>query len=204
MHLQDFEQASLNVSIFKTKFKSQLEIEIYQLNKEIADLEINLTRLLDIVKKNVIVSNISGVGYNSEGIQTGSFLQKGQKVAEIIPNLDLEVVCYVSPKDIAFIELNQKVNIQVDAYNYFDWGTINGFVSQIKKDVVLVNNRPTYIVHCTTGQNYLTSKSGAKGEVIKGMTCRVNFFLTKASLWQIIFTKTNEWLNPKANKLEIE
>lgn len=195
----DYRQAISDLKILETNTQSQWQTERFALRQELNNIKVKESQLKDLMIKSAVIANISGTGYNTEGIQVGTFVQGGQKIAEIIPDNNLIAICLVSPKDIGYIKENQKVRLQIDAYNYYDWGTINGFVSEIIKDVSIVDNKPFYIVHCRINKTYLTLKNGYKGNLIKGMTGRANFNLTTRTLWQLLFTNVNEWLNPKQN-----
>ena len=76
---------------------------------------------------------------------------------------------------------------------------LDASVFEVAKDVSLVDNKPLYAVKCKLTKSFLTLKSGYKGNIIKGMTGRANFYLTSRTLWQLFFTNINDWLNPKSN-----
>ncbi|TGE28113.1 HlyD family secretion protein [Hymenobacter metallicola] len=193
----DHKQAQIDLKILETTTRSQWQTDKYSLRQELDNLAVREAQQRELLTKSVVVANMSGTGYNAEGIQSGTFVQGGQKIAEIIPDNDLIAICLISPKDIGFIKENQKVRLQIDAYNYYDWGTINGSVLEIVKDVSIVDNQPFYVVHCKADKTFLTLKSGYRGNLLKGMTGRANFVLTNRTLWQLLFTNINEWLDPK-------
>lgn len=195
----DYNQALSDLKIHDTNTKAQWQTDKFTLQQEFDNLVAKEDQSKNVIIKSTVIANISGTGYNTEGIQNGTFVQSGQKIAEIIPNSNLIAICLVSPKDIGFIKTNQKVRLQIDAYNYYDWGILTASVSEIIKDVRIIDNKPFYIVHCKMDRTFLTLKSGYKGTVIKGMTGRANFNLTTKTLWQLLFTDLNEWLNPSQN-----
>lgn len=51
-------------------------------------------------------------------------------------------------------------------------------------------------VKCQLDRNYLSLKSGIKGFLKKGMTVRARFIVTNRSLLQLLYQKTDKWLNP--------
>lgn len=171
---------------------------IYQYSQELFGLQPS-NPTASSTRKGYVIANISGTGHIAEGLQLGSYIQGGQKVAEILPDSGLLAVCYVSPRDIAFVRPGQNVQLQIDSYNYYDWGMLNGSVTEIFKDLVFIENRPFYIVHCKMERDFLTLKNGYVGKLLKGMTGKANFIQGKKSLWQLLFTKVNEWFNPKAS-----
>jgi hypothetical protein len=171
---------------------------IYQYSQELFGLQ-GSNQTLPNTRTGSVIANISGTGHVVEGLQVGSFVLGGQKVAEILPDSGLLAVCYVSPKDIAYVKIGQNVQLQIDSYNYYEWGMLNGTVAEIYKDLVLIENRPFYIVHCKMEHDFLTLKNGYVGKLLKGMTGKANFVQGKKSLWQLLFTKVNDWFNPKAS-----
>ena len=106
------------------------------------------------------------------------------------------IECYVSPTDIGFIKIGQHVNFQLDAFNYNQWGMSSGEVIDISKDIIIVNEQPVFRVRCSLHNKFLYLKSGYEGSLKKGMTLTGRFQLTNRSLWQLMFDKIDNWLNP--------
>ncbi len=194
-----YRQAQADMKLLETQSRSRWQTEQYQFNQELNNLKIRQNELTEAIKNSVVTANVSGIGYKEEGIQLGAFVQSGQRIAEIVPDSFLIAVCYVSPKDIGFIKEGQRVQLQIDAYNYFEWGMLNGTVFEVAKDVNIVQNKPFYAVKCKVDKSFLTLKNGYRGIIMKGMTGRANFYLTTRSLWHLLFSSINDWLNPKAN-----
>lgn len=194
-----YNQAKIDLELLLRKSRSQWQTDKYQLEQERTDLKIKVNQLEDIVKKSVIVANTSGVSYITEGLQPGTYIQSGQKIAEIIPDTGLIAVCWVTPKDIAFIKLGQQVQLQIDSYNFYDWGMAHGNVTEIFKDVDFIDNKPYYAIYCNLDKPFLILKNGYKGAFMKGMTGKASFTLNKITLWQLLFTKANDWFNPNRN-----
>ena len=74
----------------------------------------------------IVLAPISGEIIQSSDIQLGSIVSPGQRIAEISPDGELVATCFVKPADIGLINEKQKVRIQVDAFNYHEWGMIDG------------------------------------------------------------------------------
>lgn len=151
-------------------------------------------------KDRPVVANVSGVGNIVEGLQVGTYVQGGQKLAEILPDSSLTAVCYIAPNEIAYFKEGQEINLQLDAFNYNEWGMLGATVVEIKKNVAIVENRPFYVVHCKIARPYMALKNGYQGAIVKGMTGRANFQKSKRTLWQLLFTKVSEWFNPNTTK----
>ncbi len=185
--LSFIEQQSLN--IWQAE-KTRLELE----NKEINSL---INQLQDEKRQYVLIAPINGALTNVSGIQVGSYISPGTQVAQISPDNELLAECYISPSDIGYIYTGQKVNLQLDAFNYNQWGLIYAEVIQISEDIISLNDQPVFKVRCQLSKNFLVLKSGHKGYLKKGMTLTGRFKLTKRTLYQLLFDKMDDWFNPK-------
>jgi len=173
----------------------QSEQTTYQ--QGIVELTANIRQLEDEKTKYILKAPASGTVIQFAGIQVGSFLIPGQPIAYISTDADLLAECYISPADIGYIKENQDVAFQLDAFNYNQWGLAYGNVKEISKDVILMNEQPVFRVRCSLDTKYLQLKNGYKGDLKKGMTLTGRFCLTDRSLWQLLFDKIDNWVNPK-------
>jgi len=94
------------------------------------------------------------------------------------------------------LKKENKVNFQVSAFNYNQWGLANGKIEEIGNDVQIINNTPTFKVLCSLDQNFLKLKNGFKGKLKKGMVVNAQFELTERSLFDLLYDKIDDWLNP--------
>ena len=118
----------------------------------------------------------------------------------ISPDQDLLVECYLSPADIGFIRDSMNVRFQFDAFNYNQWGLGKGKVMDVSNDIITRNEQPVFKVRCTLDTRELKLKNGYRGKLKKGMTLTARFQVTKRSLFQLLYDKVDDWLNPKLNK----
>ncbi|MDR0230943.1 MAG: HlyD family efflux transporter periplasmic adaptor subunit [Dysgonamonadaceae bacterium] len=173
------------------------QAEMTRLEYENKDLHSQLQQLIKRKKQYIITAPVGGniVQYNS--IQPGNFTQTGQTIAQITISDTLLIECYISSADIGYIEKGQKIQVQVDTYNYQQWGLLEGKVAEILPDIAEINNMPCFRVRCAMNSNYLELPNGYKGYMKKGMTITGRFFLTRRSLLQLLFDKIDDWMNPK-------
>lgn len=156
---------------------------------------------LNIEAKNyVLIAPITGTIENFNGVQAGSFLNASQPIAHISPVDNLIVESTVSPNDIGLIKRNQKVKFQLDAFNYNQWGLLTGKVIDIDKNITLQENQAYFKVRCALDAKELKLKSGYKTQVSKGMTLTTRYIITRRSLFDLLFDKVDDWLNPKQIK----
>lgn len=172
-------------------------IEYTNLSKE---LENNTERLFKSKSQFVVIAPINGTLMNVKPQEEGSQISIGTTVGEISPDTDLMVECFVQPKDIGIINPNTSVNFQIDAFNYNQWGKATGRISEISKDIVLVENQPVFRVECRLNEEYLTLKNGVKGSLKKGMTLNANFRLSERTLFDLLYDNVDDWLNPNRNQ----
>ncbi|WP_343331006.1 HlyD family efflux transporter periplasmic adaptor subunit [Polaribacter staleyi] len=139
---------------------------------------------------------MNGTLINIIGIQEGSFINAGIPLAEISPDSNLIAECYVSPIDIGLINPNNTIKFQIDAFNYNQWGLATGKILEIGKDIELINETPIFKIRCKIDQKHLTLKNNFKGNLKKGMTFSARFKLTERTLYQLLYDKIDDWLNP--------
>ena len=155
--------------------------------------------MLDIEEDNyVIKAATSGRLTNFKGMAEGAYLVQGQQLGDIAPEQDLIAECLVAPKDIGFIRLHQTVRLQVDSYNYNQWGMVPAVVTEIDQNVVVDTKTGLsfFKVRCALQQNYLSLSNGYKVEIGKGSSFSARFYLLERSLWQLVFDRMDDWFNP--------
>jgi multidrug resistance efflux pump len=158
---------------------------------------------IDLLKKQkdlfVIRSPVNGTIQSFTGIYAGTNLQSGQLVAVISPSNAMIAEIYMPANKIGMLNKGQLAKIQVDAFNYNEWGMLSGQIKGISDDYFLVNNRPVFKVKCSLGSNTLKLRNGTPGTIRKGMTVNARFIISKRSLFQLLYQKSDDWFNPSRN-----
>lgn len=195
-HTLDLKQAQNEVNTIVKRFQAKWQSEELQHKTEIFNIQQQLAQIEAEKDKLIVTANATGSILKMSGIQQGSYIQAGQKLAEISPNNNLIAVCLVSPKDIGFIHIGQALQLHIDAFNYNAWGAIQATVIEISKDVYLTDDKtPFFKIKAKLSKEFLQLKNGYKGNVIKGMTATASFMITKRSLWNLLFDKVDDWFN---------
>jgi len=139
----------------------------------------------------------------SSDIQMGSMVSAGQKMAEISPKGDLIATCFVKPSDIGMIHEKQEVKIQVDAFNYNEWGMLKGEIIDISDDMLVENGSQAFFrVKCKPERTSLSLKNGVKADIRKGMSLNTRIIIIRRSLFHLLFDKSDSWFNPYNFKTE--
>lgn len=149
-----------------------------------------------------VIAGTNGTLINVLNLNEGDFVHPQQKLAEISPDTTLLAVTYISPMDIAFIEKGQEVSFQIDAYNYNQWGIATGKVIDIADDLSLLSEKEAgFLVTCALDNPSLILSNGKEGYVKKGMTYNARFVIARRSLFQLLYDKVDNWLNPQVQSL---
>ena len=145
-----------------------------------------------------VTSPVSGTLDQFKGIYKGSSVQAGSLLAIISPDSTLYAEVYVSPRNIGYIYLGMPVHIRVSSFNYNEWGTISGEVTEISSDFLTDNsvNQAFYKVKCNLEKNFLVRKNGVTGTLKKGMYVSSHFMITEKTLFDLIYQKMDDWANP--------
>lgn len=157
------------------------------LNQEIKDKDMYIVR-----------SPVDGTVDQFSGVYCGSSIQAGQSLAVISPDSTLCLEVYVTPRNIGFMSVGMSVNVQVESFNYNEWGTIPGRVKDISSDFLTDSQGNSfYKVKCEMERDYLQLKNGRVGKLKKGMTVNAHFMVTRRSLFDLLYQKMDGWVNPK-------
>jgi multidrug resistance efflux pump len=176
-------------SLWQNK-KRELEEQIKNLNGSLQKIKVE-------AKNYVITAPISGTIENFSGIQVGSFLNASQPIATISATDKLIVESSVSPNDIGLIQKNQKVKFQIDAFNYNQWGLLEGKVIDIDRNITVQGEQAFFKVRCALNNTAMQLQSGYKTKVSKGMTLTTRYIISRRSLYDLLFDKVDDWINPK-------
>ncbi|WP_291400512.1 HlyD family efflux transporter periplasmic adaptor subunit [Daejeonella sp.] len=168
-----------------------------ELQNQLQNLDGTLQKIKIEFKNYVIIAPITGTIEGFSGIQIGSFLNASQLIANISSIDSLIVESSVSPSDIGLIKKGQKVKYQIDAFNYNQWGLLEGIVTDIDHNITMQGEKAFFNVRSSLKSTKLQLKSGYKAKVSKGMTLTTRYIITKRSLFDLLFDKVDDWLNPK-------
>jgi HlyD family secretion protein len=188
--------AQNEVKIFANNYFSKWQSDITQYKTSLKEINSNLEQVQKEKDLYFICAPITGNIEQFTGIYKGGSLSAGETVAVISPDSNLISEIFVSPGDIGYLNQSDKVWIQVDAFNYNEWGMLPGNINNISSDFFSLNNMPMFRVRCTMDKNYLLLHNGLKGYLKKGMTVRARFRIAELSLFQILYQRIDRWINP--------
>ncbi len=197
----EYQLAVNNLKQYKKQQKNNWQTKISEYQNILRELKGQLTQLEQNQKELIVTAPIDGILKNVMGIEQGSLILSGNPIAEISPDTGLIAECYVSPSDIGLISKEKPVNFQIDAFNYNQWGLATGNILEISKDIDIINEQAVFKIRCELDQKHLELKNGFEGRFNKGMTLNARFQLTERTLFDLLYDKVDDWLNPSSPRI---
>lgn len=183
--------------------KSIWQNDLAMRRNESVNLLAGLEQCTESMANRIVLAPASGEIIQSADIQQGSIVNQGQVVAEISPDGELSATCFVKPADIGLIREKQEVKIQVDAFNYNEWGMLHGEIVDISDDMIVENGSNAFFrIRCKPDNTFLTLKNGHRAYIKKGMSLNTRVIVTRRSLFNLLFDKADKWFNPYTYKQE--
>ncbi len=178
------------------RYRTRWQTALTSLRTDLQDLASQQAQVAEQRAAYTITAPASGTVELVASLSPGSPVQEGELLAVISPRSDLVAQVYVAPRDIGLLHPGMAVRMMVDAFNYTDWGVIEGSVTEISDDFVEVDGRPMFKVTCALARTRLSLANGFTSTVRKGMTLQARFVVAERSLLQLLRDDVNDWLNP--------
>lgn len=149
------------------------------------------------ISNSVVTAPISGVIQNSIDIQQGGMVMANQLLGEITPDSLLVAIVYVKPSDIGYLKVGLMAKLQVDAFNYNQWGILEAHVNEISSDVYTDNSNNIFFkVTLSLSRDFMKLTNGYTAKLRKGMTVNAHILITQRTLLNLIYDKADSWFNP--------
>ncbi len=198
-----YQVAKSNKDQYHKQQKIAWQNQLTDYEKQERELISTLSQFSENRELSVLTAPEDGTLLDVAGISEGSFINAGIHLATLSPKAALLVECYLSPADIGLIKNGNKANFQIDAFNYNQWGVATGKIVSVANDVQIENNMPVFKVRCELDQKALSLKNGFIGNFKKGMTLTARFELTDRSLFQLLYDKVDDWVNPNQRTIQL-
>jgi membrane fusion protein, adhesin transport system len=183
-------------------FKSEASNELQKINTEIKKYESKLVADEDKLDKTILVSPVDGIVKQINVNTIGGVVKSGMDLIEIVPQSDILLIeAKIDPKDIAFINPQQRAIVKITAYDFSIYGGLEGKIVEISADSIEDKDNKDktsyYKVVIKTEQNYL-EKDKQKLPIIPGMITTVDIVTGKKSILDFLLKPI---LKTKANAL---
>ncbi|APW66209.1 secretion protein HylD [Poseidonibacter parvus] len=184
------EEAKNRISEKAKIFRAEASNELQKLNTEIKKYESKLVSEVDKLEKTVLHSPVDGIVKQINVNTVGGVIKSGMELIEIVPQSDILLIeAKIDPKDIAFINPQQKAIVKITAYDFAIYGGLDGQITEISADSIIdkndKNQKSYYKIVIKTKQNYL-ERNGQKLPIIPGMITSVDIITGKKSILDFI------------------
>jgi multidrug resistance efflux pump len=202
---KEFYDIQINYQKSQSSYKAFVQEQLSTWQQDLARYKLELSQY----KQNLSVVNTDATYYLVkaptsgviQGINTryqGGLLQANETLCTISPEGNLIGECYVPTRDIGLLKVGQLVRYQMEAFDYNYFGVLTGKVATIDNDFTVINNTPVFKVRCSFDSTQLHLKNGFTGTLKKGLNFQARFIVSRRSLWQLLYDKLDDWLNPNA------
>lgn len=198
----EIEEAKNKIVEKMNTFRAEASNELQKINTEIKKYESKLIAENDKLDKTVLFSPVNGIIKQININTVGGVVKSGTDLIEIVPLSDILLIeAKIDPKDIAFINPQQKAIVKITAYDFSIYGALEGKIVEISADSIEDKNskeqKSYYKVMIQTEKNFL-EKDGTKLPIIPGMITSVDIITGKKSILDFILKPI---LKTKANAL---
>jgi len=197
----EYNLAKNSIAQLKQQQRSVWQTNLTEYKNTLIEFKSSKEQLFENISHYTITAPINGTLLNVKNLAPNTYVSGGQSFAEISPNTDLLVECFVSPSDIGLLNKDNVTNFQVDAFNYNQWGLVTGKIIDIGKDIEIINSEPVFKIRCMMNEQSLQLKNGFIGKLKKGMTLTAQFEVIERSLFDLLYDKIDDWLNPSRNEI---
>tara|TARA_B100001250_G_scaffold216320_1_gene185615 strand:+ start:3274 stop:4236 length:963 start_codon:yes stop_codon:yes gene_type:complete len=159
---------------------SQAESEYQVLRDQIPNLEDKLKRTSVTAPRDGIINRILIS-------TTGGVIQPGNPILEMIPvDDDLILEVEIAPTDIAYVIKDQRAVVQLSAFDFAVYGSLDGVVLNVSADTITKEDGTTwYICLVSIPADGITSMS-RKLEILPGMQATVNIVSGSKTILQYL------------------
>ncbi|WP_251859645.1 HlyD family type I secretion periplasmic adaptor subunit [Clostridium sp. Marseille-Q2269] len=129
----------------KLQNRQELEKELVNVLKLVESHKKDIEKLDKQIKELTIESPVEGKIQQLAVNTIGGVVQAGAPIVHIVPkNKELIVETMILNKDIGFISEGQKAQVKFDTFDFQRYGTIEGTITKITPDAVIVDNQSMY------------------------------------------------------------
>lgn len=186
-------EAELQVEEQVIQFRREAAGELTTRKSELSVIDQTLRGAEERVARTDIRAPVDGI-INALPVTTvGAFLNAGERVVEIVPLEDkLLVEARIRPSDIAFVTNNQSAIVKVTAYDFFQYGGLNGTVEHVSADSLFDSNAKEnfYAVIIRTDEAAL-KRGNVEYPIIPGMITDVDIITGRKSILTYLLKPIN-------------
>lgn len=188
-----------------TKEKQGLIQQKIAINQLLARDRSSLQQLKKDLAATRITATADGIVAKLNLRNPGQTVKAGAEIAQIVPsNSALEIKAKITPQDISKVQLKQPVNLRVSACPYPDYGTLDGIVSNIAADALVMGNSGNSLMSANQAfyevtivpEQLVLAQGDRQCPLQLGMEARADIVTHQETVWQFILREarlTTNW-----------
>jgi HlyD family type I secretion membrane fusion protein len=151
---QRIAELDLRLAEMKNRFFETVSQELKSSDERLFQLEQQLAAQRVEVQRDVVAAPVDGAVINLRPISKGSVIAPLQPLLEIVPAGDtLFVEAPVAPKDVRYIKIGERAELQVAGWNRRTMPMLEGQVEYVSPDALkLANDRVAFVVRVKIGK----------------------------------------------------
>lgn len=174
----------------RSRFRSEALGQLALSTAELSELRTRLPAFALRVTRSEVRAPVRGTVNQIHTTTVGGVVQLGQNLVEIVPADDaLLIEAYVRPSDIAFLHPGQGVRVNVTAYDFSRYGSLEGEITRIGADATRRHDRDerAFAIEIRTRTNILDA-DGAALEILPGMVVEANILARRRTVLDYMTT----------------
>ena len=174
------------------RFRQDAATELLRARADLAQLQEQQEGRADVLRRTVLNSPVDGVVKNIRAATLGGVIAPGAPVMEIVPvSTRLLVEVRIKPAEIGFLQVGQRADLQVSAYEVAVYGTLKGRIEYISPDALgdperVLGDGTYYRVMVRTEAAALRGENGKALPVFPGMTGLVDIRTGERSVLDLL------------------
>ena len=184
---QDISETETKIISYKNNSISQTLAEVTTVAAELAEVRETMTRFVDRVDRLILRAPVDGWVQRLIFPTVGGVVSPGASVAEIVPvGDDLVVEVLLNPKDRAFVDLGQAATVRFTAFDFAQFGAMEGVVDNISPTTITTENgRNFYKVVVLLADTYF-GNDPSQNLIRPGMVVQADIRTGKRTLMQYL------------------
>jgi adhesin transport system membrane fusion protein len=130
------------------RFRQDASAELVRQRTELSMLDEQMVARDDVLRRTVLTAPLKGVVKTVRSHTVGGVVAPGAPLIELLPlGEQVRVEARIRPADIGFVQVGQKVQVKLSAFEYTVYGGLQGEVMSISPDAINDNERGTDGTH---------------------------------------------------------
>jgi adhesin transport system membrane fusion protein len=119
------------------RFRQDASAELVRLRTELSMLDEQMVARDDVLRRTVLTAPLKGVVKTVRSHTVGGVVAPGAPLIELLPlGEQVRVEARIRPADIGFVQVGQKVQVKLSAFDYTVYGGLQGEVMSISPDAI--------------------------------------------------------------------